>query len=249
MDENIKQQMCCLRLKWLQNNWDAVLSQANKKKISYERLLTTVIAQEYAQQQETARLNRIRRANIPEVLAMETFPFAKQPQLDKKIIMGVYDSLQYVTQKQQMVFVGPTGCGKTGLATAFLVHAINNGYRGYFIEFGNLMHLFYQSRADHTERKLISRFCSYDVLLVDEIGYDPTEKEQAGLFFDLIKTRNKKNTTIFTTQLGFEQWDRFLHDEHLRAALIDRITVDCVAVNMTECISIRPKNIIHATKK
>ena len=249
MDEDIKKQMHYLRLKWLQDNWDTVLGEAKQKKSSYERLLTTVITQEYRQHKEKARLGRIQRANIPEMLVMETFPFEKQPRLDKKLLMGVYDSLEFVTKKQQMVFVGPTGCGKTGLATAFLIHAINQGYRGYFIEFGRLMHLFYQSRADHTERKLINRFCSYDVLLIDEIGYDPTEKEQAGLFFDLIKERNKKNTTIFTTQLGFEEWDSFLHNEHLRAALIDRITGNCVVVNMDKCISIRQKNIIHATKK
>lgn len=249
MDENTKKQMHSLRLKWLQNNWDTVLREAKKRKTSYENLLTTVIAQEYAQQKEKARLNRIQRANIPEILVMETFPFAKQPRLDKKIIMGVYDSLEYITKNQQIIFIGPTGCGKTGLATAFLVHAINQGYRGYFIEFGKLMHLFFQSRADHTEYKLLRRFCSYDVLLIDEIGYDPQEKEQAGLFFELVKARNKKNAIIFTTQIGFDEWDSFLHNEHLRAALIDRITVNCVVVNMSKCISIRPKNIIHATKK
>jgi DNA replication protein DnaC len=249
MDEEIKKQMYFLRLKWLRENWDAVLEQAKGKKSSYETLLTSIIAKEYAQHKEHARLGRIQRANIPEMLVMETFPFAKQPLLDKKIIMGVYDSLEFITKNQQMVFIGPTGCGKTGLATAFLVHAINQGYRGYFIEFGRLMHLFFQSRADHTEQKLLSRFASYNVLLIDELGYDMLEKEQAGLFFDLIKQRNKQSATIFTTQLGFDEWDSFLHNKHLRAALIDRITKNCVVVNMDKCISIRPKNIIHATKK
>jgi len=111
--------------------------------------------------------------------------------------MGVYDSLKYITQNQQMVFVGPTGCGKTGLATAFLIHAINQGCRGYFIEFGSLMRLFFQSMADHSEYNLLKRFASYDALLIDEVGYLPMEREQAGLFFDLVKTRHKKNTTIF----------------------------------------------------
>lgn len=249
MDETIKNQLQFLGLKKLQENWDDVLAEAKKKQSSYQRFLTNIIEKEYAEKKEKARLARIKRANIPELLVMETFPFSKQPRLDKKKIMGIYDSLEFITKKQQLIFIGPTGCGKSGLGTAFLIHAINQGCRSYFIDFGKLIRQFLQSRADHTEYKLLKRFCSYDVLLIDELGYDPLEKEQAGLFFELVKERNRKRTTILTTQLGFEEWGSFLHNEHLTAALIDRITVNCTLINMTRCISIRPKNVVYATKK
>ena len=249
MDETIKKQLQFLQLKWLQENWDAVLGEAKKKRCSYQRLLTDIIKREYDDRKEKARFARIKRANIPELLVVETFPFSKQPKLDKKKVMGIYDSLEFITQKQQLIFIGPTGCGKSGLGTAFLIHAINQGCRGYFIDFGDLMRRFLQSRADHSEHKLLKRFCSYDTLLIDELGYDPLEKEQAGLFFELVKARNRKRTTILTTQLGFEEWESFLHNEHLAAALIDRITVNCSVFDMQKCISIRPKNVVYATKK
>jgi len=249
MDEAIKNQLQFLGLKNLQENWDTVLTEAKKKQSSYQRFLTNIIEKEYSEKKEKARLARIKRANIPELLIMETFPFSKQPRLKKKQVMELYDSLQFITQKQKLIFIGPTGCGKTGLGTAFLIHAINQGYRGYFIEFSKLIHQLFQSKADHSEHKILKRFESYEILQIDELGYDPLEKEQAGLFFELIKGRNRRHATILTTQLGFEEWGEFLHNEHLTAALIDRITVNCTVFNMEHCISIRPKNVVYATKK
>ena len=249
MDETMKNQLQFLGLKSLQENWDAVLTEAKKKQSSYQRFLTNIIEKEYAEKKEKARLARIKRANIPELLVMETFPFSKQPRLKKKQVMELYDSLQFITQKQKLIFIGPTGCGKTGLGTAFLIHAINQGYRGYFIEFGKLIDQLFQSRADHSEYKVLKRFQSYEILHIDELGYAPLEKEKAGLFFELMRGRHAKYSTIITTQLGFEEWGSFLQDNHLTAALIDRITMNCTVFNMKHCISIRPKNVVYATKK
>ena len=69
-----------------------------------------------------------------------------------------------------------------------------------------------------------------------------------GLFFDLMRSRHKKKTTLITTQLGFDEWSDFLQNTHLTAALLDRITENCVVFNMKNCISIREKKIIHAAK-
>ena len=85
-------------------------------------------------------------------------------------------------------------------------------------------------------------------MLIDEIGYKTLEKDQAGLFFDLLRKRNKDKTTLLTSQLGFDEWGNFLQNKHLTAALLDRITENCTVFNMSECISIRPKKIVYATK-
>lgn len=248
MDDDIKKQLHYLRLTWLDENWDDLLKETKKKQPSYHRLLTNIIEKEYSARREKARLARIRKAQIPEKFVMETFPFAKQTRLKKKMVMELYDSMQFTKENQDMLFIGPTGCGKTGIATSFLIHAINHGYRGYFIDFQKLIRLLYQSRGDHTEEKMVKKLQSYDVLLIDELGYTSCNKEQAGLFFDLMRRRHKKNTTLITTQLGFDEWGDFLQDTHLTAALLDRITENCAVFNMKECISIRPKKIVYAAK-
>jgi DNA replication protein DnaC len=248
MDKEIKTKLDYLGLHVLLEEWDTFFFNAKKQKPSYHRFLTEIIEKEYLFKKEKARLSRIKRAKIPELFVMETYPFAKQPRLKKKLVFDLYDSLRFITEKQDLILIGPTGCGKTGIATSFLVHGINQGYRGRFIDFNQLIHILYQSRADHSEQKILKRFQSFDILLIDEVGYVSMIKEQAGLFFDLMKKRNRKQTTIITTQLGFDEWGSLLQDSHLTATLLDRITQHCTVFNMKECISLRPKNITMATQ-
>ena len=101
------------------------LKDAAVKKSSYQHLLSTIITDEYHHLLEKRRLARLKAASIPDRLIMETFPFERQPNLKKKLVMELYDSLRFMTECQALLFIGPTGCGKTGLATSFLIHAIN----------------------------------------------------------------------------------------------------------------------------
>ncbi len=248
INDDIKKQLHYLRLSWLEENWDNYLKDIKKKEPSYHKFLTDIIEKEHASRKERARIARIKRTQIPEKFVIETFPFKKQARLKKKLVMELYDSMRYIKENQNMIFIGPTGCGKTGLATSYLMHALNQEYTGYFIDFQKLMRLLYQSKGDHTEQKVLNKLQSYRILLIDELGYTSCNKEQAGLFFDLMRRRHKKNTTLITTQLGFDEWGDFLQDTHLTAALLDRITENCTVFNMKECISIRPKKIIQATE-
>ncbi|NIP32347.1 ATP-binding protein, partial [Candidatus Saccharibacteria bacterium] len=170
-----------------------------------------------------------------------TFPFKRQPKLNKKKVLAIYDSFDYMTKRQNIIWIGPTGTGKTGLATAYLIKAINHGYNGRFIEFPELIETLYQSRADISEQNLIKKFASYDCLLIDELGYVEIEPVQVGLFFTLMHKRHKQKTTLITSNLGFGQWISFLKNDQLTAALIDRLTENSHVINMKNCVSLRPK--------
>jgi DNA replication protein DnaC len=249
MDQTLLDHLSFLELPNLCETWEEVLRDANREKPSYHRFLTTVIASEYQYQTEKRRLSRIRRARIPEVFVMETFPFARQPKLDKRKVMDNYDTKRFLTEAQVLLFIGPTGCGKTGLATSFLVHAINNGYRGRFVDFKDLADTLEQSIGDRSDRSIIRHFAKYDCLLIDELGYSTLDRQLTGLLFHLLKQRHRKHCTIITTQLGFKEWGKLLGDEHLSAALIDRITENCAVFNMASCISIRQKKISHMARQ
>jgi DNA replication protein DnaC len=248
VNEDLKKQIQVLGLKHLAQNWDELCATALKQKPSYHRFLTDILAAEYGLLQEKNRMARIRKANIPELLVMKTFPFAQQPKLKQKFVLELYDSSRYLTERQELIFIGPTGCGKTGLATAFLIHAINQGYRGCFIDFRKLLELLLRSKGDHTESKVIKRFQNYPILLIDEWGYDPVEKEVAGLLFEVLKVRHRKFTTLLTTQLGFEEWATFLPNAHLLSAILDRLTENCTVFNLQNGISLRKKQITYATQ-
>jgi DNA replication protein DnaC len=241
MNKELIETLKYLRLGGLSVHWDEYLKLAAEGRFSHARLLTHVLEEECRIKRENARQLRLKRARIPDPLVIETFPFERQPKLNKKKIMALYDSLGYMHQSQNLLWLGATGCGKTGLATSFLIHAIDQGHSGRYVLFADLIAELYRSVADHSEDKVLKKYLSFDCLQIDEIGYVEVEPVQVGLFFTLMHQRHKKKPTLITSNLGFAEWGSFLKNDHLTAALIDRLTENSHVINMKGCVSLRPK--------
>ena len=240
MTRDLKEKIKFLRLSYLQECWSEIIKTARDNDLSHEALLKYVIDQIYIHRKEQARISRIRRAKMTEEYTIETYPFKKQPKLKKTALLSIYDSLDYMTVPQNIIWIGPTGSGKSGLATSFLFHAINNGYTGRFITFPELMNTLYKSLADQSQQKVLDQFANIGCLAIDELGYVEVEPAQVGLFFTLMDRRHKKKPTLITSNLGFDGWASFLKNDHLTAALIDRLTSNSHIINMKSCSSIRP---------
>jgi DNA replication protein DnaC len=241
MDDETVKTLKYLRLRGLLAHWDEYLSLAQKQHFSPVRLLQYVLEQECKTKAEHARQRRLQRARIPEPFVIETYPFERQPKLDKKKVLSLYDAFDYMARSQNILWMGPPGCGKTGLATSFLTQAIHRGYTARYVLFPELIADFLRSVADHSEEKAIQHYLSYDCLLIDELDYVEVEPVQVGLFFTLMHKRHKKRPTLITSNLGFSEWPSFLKNERLTAALIDRLTENSHVINMKNCISLRPK--------
>jgi DNA replication protein DnaC len=241
MDDELTQTLKYLRLPALLAHWDEYLALAQQQRFSHVRLLRHVLEQESKIRSENARKLRLARAGIPELFRMETFPFDRQPKLDRKRILSIYDAFDYMAKSQNLIFLGPTGVGKTGLATSFLVQAIERGYAGRYVLFHELFAELLRSVADHSEQQVLKRYLSYDSLFIDEIGYVEAEPVQVGLFFTLMHKRHRRKPTLITSNLGFSEWPSFLKNDHLTAALVDRLTENSHVINMKKCVSLRPK--------
>lgn len=228
-----------LRLGNLLAHWEDYLKLAADKNFSHARLLSHVLEEEYQRKRENARQLRIKQAHLPEILVIETYPFERQPKLNKKRVMALYDSLSYMQENQNLIWLGRPGCGKTGLATSFLIHAIDVGYRGRYVRFANLVNELYAAVADHSEARVLKKYLAWDILLIDELGYVEVEPVQVGLFFTLMEERHKKKPTFITSNLGFADWGSFLKNDHLTAALIDRLTEKSHVINMKGCRTLR----------
>jgi DNA replication protein DnaC len=171
MDDELAAHAKYLRLTNLLSRWDHYLAVAQKGNCSLVHLLRSILAEEAEAHRMNARAQRLKRALIPEHWVMETFPFAQQPKLDKKRVLTLYDAFEYVPKNENIIWIGPTGCGKTGLATSFLIDAINRGHTGRYVLFPELVGELFSSVADHSEEKVIKRYLAYDCLLIDEMGY------------------------------------------------------------------------------
>ena len=145
-------------------------------------------------------------------------------------------------QSQNIIWLGRTGCGKTGLATSFLIHAIDQGYSGRYVLFAELITELYRSVADHSEAKVSQEVPRLRLSCRStRLGYVEVEPVQVGLFFTLMQRRHKKKPTLITSNLGFGEWGSFLKNDHLTAALIDRLTENSHVFNMKDCVSLRDK--------
>jgi DNA replication protein DnaC len=239
MNEELAEKLKYLRLGALLAQWEDYLIMAADKRLSHGRLLTHVVEEEYRIRRENARQFRLKCAHIPEPWVIETFPFERQPKLNQKKILALYDTLGFMKNSQNIIWLGRTGCGKTGLATSFLVQAINQGSSGRYVLFAELVAELYRSVADHSEAQVLKPYLACDCLLIDEIGYVEVEPVQVGLFFTLMQKRHKKKPTLITSNLGFSEWGSFLKNDHLTAALIDRLTENSHVINMKQCVGLR----------
>jgi DNA replication protein DnaC len=220
-----------LHLKRILEIYDEQIGAAEKEDLSYSELLTRLLRAQWHNRQETALAWRIKRANLPENWSLATFPFARQPGVSRKQIHTLAE-LDFVAKAENIVFVGPTAVGKTGLATGLLLKALENGYRCQFIRAQDLFDELYASFADRSSRKLLNRLVRLDVLLIDELGYVNVKAEQANIFFKLMEERYHRHSTIITTNLGYDEWRNFLGNPAMVDALLSRVRHFCHTIHI-----------------
>src|SRR5450759_2589564 len=191
MTEELEQLLKNLKLRRMLEIYDEQLRAADKDDISYSEFVTRLVRAQFQARQEGALEWRIRRANLPERWSLETFPFARQPGVNRKQIRG-FAELEFITKAENIVLVGETGRGKTGLACGLLLKALENGYRCQFVKAQDLFDEMYASLADRSSRQLLKRLARLDVLLIAEFGYLHLKPEQSNIFFKLMEERYRQ---------------------------------------------------------
>ena len=231
MNDELEQLLKNLRLKRILEIYDEQLRAAEKEDVSYSEFCTRLVRAQWHARQETALEWRIRQANLPERWSLETFPFARQPGVNRRQIRA-FAELDFVAKAENIVFIGPTGVGKTGLGCGLVLKALENGFRCRFVRAQDLFDEMYASLADRSSRQLIKRLARVDVLQIDEMGYLNVKPEQSNIFFKLMEERYHRKATILTTNLEYDDWHNFLGNRMMVDALLSRLRHYCHTVRI-----------------
>lgn len=231
MDENLEQLLKSLKLKRIRDVLERELAHAEKHHLGYSDLLSRLLRAELEYRRERSVEYRITQAHLPERWSLDTFPFKRQPGVRAAVIKELAN-LDFIAKAANLVFIGPTGVGKTGLASSILLRALESGYRGLFVQAQDLFDDMYASLADRTTRRLIDRLARVDLLLIDEMGYLNLRPEQSNIFFKLMEERYGQRSTIITTNLDYEAWYDFLGKKDMVGALLDRLRHRCHTVTI-----------------
>ena len=194
-------------------------------------MLLQLLQEEWRHRQERALAYRLTQAKLPWDWSLDTFPFAQQPAVNTSQIKSLA-GLDFIGRAQNIVFIGPPGTGKTGLAISLLRQALINGYRGRFYKAQDLIDELYASLADRTTTRLLKRLSQYDILLIDELGYLTLKSEQVNAFFKLLDQRYGKVPTIITTNLSYPDWYELFQKKSLVDALLDRLQHHCITIEI-----------------
>ena len=222
MLDDIHQQMEGLKLRKMRQIIDEHLARAQKDKPSYSAFLLELLRQEARDKRERTIQNRIDQSGMAERWSLDTYPFHLQKGISKRQ-HEEFAELHFLDRSENIVWIGPTGVGKSGLAEAILHKALLNGRTGRRVKAQDLFDELGASVADRSTQLLLHRLAIVDILVVDEMGYVNPSQDQVNQFYRLIDKRSRKKSTLFTTNLGYQEWPSFLGNPNLTAALLNRL--------------------------
>lgn len=217
MNERIEQYMRQLKLGGMAKNWREV---EYRDKEQYVGELLELELRE----REANRINRmVKRAGFLVMKTLEDFEWNEQIELPAGLTREDMESLRFLAPKENLVFMGTVGTGKTHLATAIALKACQEGKQVRFFTAASLANILMERNTKGTLNSFLSGLKKVELIVVDEIGFVPLHKEAAELLFQVISECYERKSLIITSNLEFSQWNSVFGDNRLTAALIDRL--------------------------
>lgn len=211
-----------LNLRGVTDELDALVTDAERQKSSYISFLNALLETEIIDR----RLRRLRRnlsaAHFLLEKHIEDFEFSRVKGIGKSEAANLLDC-GWIDRRENLLFFGPPGIGKTHLAISFGLAAVDKGYTVCFERVTNLMKLLKTAGIQRTSDFRIRKIMKSNMLIIDEIGYTPIEKKEANLFFNLISELYEKSSIVITSNKSFADWAEMLGDQIMTTAMLDRL--------------------------
>lgn len=218
----VMDQLQALKLRGISANLDELISEAETQRQSYIGFLQQVLKRELEDKAERKYRRSISAAHFPVMKVIEEFEFGRVKGITKSRVSQLLD-FGWIDKKENVLFFGPPGLGKTHLSIALGFEAIKKGYSVCFERVSNLMKILKTGDIQRSSGFRLKRILKSDLFIIDEIGYTPIERREANLFFNLISEMYEKESIIITSNKSFSVWAEMMGDEVMTTAMLDRL--------------------------
>ncbi len=226
VNEKIRQYADVLRLTQLKKNVENTIHQAQIDKPTYLEFTCDLLKREVEQRQKTDYQRRLKMSQIPSGYDLDNYDFNFSTGLNKQELKQLRE-LIWLEQNYNLILMGPSGTGKTYLATGLIYEAVKKGFKAYFLSMQELITILKLKEMTSSALNKYNRFLKAHLIAIDDIMMFPMEKHEAIAFFNFINHLHGRCSVIITTNKSPKDWADALEDEVLATAILDRILYRC----------------------